>query len=233
VVLDFAGVNGLDSSSVLSFSKLLHHARDMDVAILFVNVRSGIEKLLRGALESAQPAEAMIFPDLDYALGWCEDKILSAAGYGASGETRTFTEYFAAFFTRPDLIPRLMNYLERLEVKAGFVLFEQGAPSTNCYFVESGEVTALLELGEKNGRKRLSTMNAGTVIGEMGLYLGTNRSATAIAEKESVLFRLSAESLKTIEERDLELAAALHRFFVRLLATRLVHANEEMAFLLG
>jgi len=34
----------------------------------------------------------------------------------------------------------------------------------------------------------------------MGLYLGTNRSATAIAEKESVLFRLSAESLKTIEE---------------------------------
>jgi len=34
----------------------------MDVAILFVNVRSGIEKLLRGALESAQPAEAMIFP---------------------------------------------------------------------------------------------------------------------------------------------------------------------------
>jgi SulP family sulfate permease len=146
---------------------------------------------------------------------------------------RTFTEYFAAFFTRPDLIPRLMNYLERLEVKAGFVLFEQGAPSTNCYFVESGEVTALLELGKKNGRKRLSTMNAGTVIGEMGLYLGTNRSATAIAEKESVLFRLSAESLKTIEERDLELAAALHRFFVRLLATRLVHANEEMAFLLG
>ena len=233
VVLDFSEVNGLDSSSVLSFSKLLQLANGMNVTVLFVNVRSGIEKLLRGALESAQPAEVMVFADLDYALGWCEDKILSAAGRGVAGETRTFTEYFAAFFTRPDLIPRLMNYLERLEVKAGFVLFEQGAPSTNCYFVESGEVTALLELGKKNGRKRLSTMNAGTVIGEMGLYLGTNRSATAIAEKESVLFRLSAESLKTIEERDLELAAALHRFFVRLLATRLVHANEEMAFLLG
>jgi len=59
-------------------------------------------------------------------LGGVKIKILSAAGYGASGETRTFTEYFAAFFTRPDLIPRLMNYLERLEVKAGFVLFETG-----------------------------------------------------------------------------------------------------------
>jgi Sulfate permease and related transporters (MFS superfamily) len=240
VVLDFTGVNGLDSSSTLSFSKLLQYAQGQNVTVLFVNVQREVEKLLKGAIDSVGPAgispgaaAAMFFPDLDYALGWCEDKILSAAGHGAAGEPHTFTGYFASFFTRPELIPRLMNYLERLEVKAGFVLFEQGAPSTNCYFVESGEVTALLKLPENNGHKRLSTMSAGTVIGEMGLYLGTKRSATAVAEKESVLFRLSAESLKTIEEKDLELAAALHRFFVRLLATRLVHANEEMAFLLG
>jgi SulP family sulfate permease len=95
--------------------------------------------------------------------------------------------------------------------------------------VESGEITALLEIG--SARKRLRTMGAGTVIGEMGLFLKTNRSATIVTERPSVLYRLSNKSLLTIEETDHQLAAGLHRFFVCLLSRRLAHANAEIALL--
>jgi SulP family sulfate permease len=134
-------------------------------------------------------------------------------------------------FEKQELMNRLMNHLERLEKQSGFVLFERGEPSTSMYFVESGEITAFIELSQEKVRKRLRTMGPGTVIGEMGLYLGTTRSATVVTEKASVLYRLSAESLDAIEKNDLELSSALHRFFVRLLANRLIHANEEIALL--
>ncbi|MDD5673616.1 MAG: SulP family inorganic anion transporter [Chitinivibrionales bacterium] len=240
IILDFAGVTGLDSSSILSFSKLLQGARLKRVTVLFVNLKEDVRNLLeQGRCAAALSAQVdghascgIVFPDLDYALGWCEDKIIAAAGAAEAEKTNTFKDYFSGLFGRPDLLPRLMGYLERLKVDAGFVLFKQGAPSENLYFVESGEVAALLEIPGVAARKRLRSMGAGTVIGEMGLYLGGLRSATIVAEKESVLFRLSETAFKAIEEKELDLAAALHRFFVSVLANRLMHTNEEVAFLM-
>ena len=238
-VLDFSGVNGLDSSSILSFSKLLQSAQNCHVSVLFVGITPPVAKLLEQGLpcvrskpKQAVTGAALIFDDLDYALQWCEDLLLAEEGISGAETTPTFAEHFSDLFHRPELIPRLVQKLERLEVGAGFVLFEQGSPGINLYFLESGEVTAFIDLPREKNRKRLRTMSAGTVIGEMGLYLGTNRSATVIAEKPCVLYRLSAEALKDIEEKDLELACALHRFFIGLLANRLTHANKELAFLL-
>lgn len=235
VILDFGHVTNLDSSSILSFSKLLQFTHTKRVSVLFASVNPGVtELLLEGKCipERESPLFAdTVFADLDHALGCCEDRVIAPTGPQLIERSSTFAEFFGALFERPELIPRLMDYLERLEAKTGFVLFEEGAPSRNLYFVESGTVTASINMGEGRPRKRLRTMGEGTVVGEMGLYLGANRTATIVAEKESILYRLSAEALQSIERDDLELACVLHRFFIRLLANRLAHANEEMAVL--
>jgi SulP family sulfate permease len=111
------------------------------------------------------------------------------------------------------------------------VLFQQGEPADDMVFVESGEVTAYLELAGGE-RKRLRTMGAGTVIGEMGLYLGTPRSATVVTERPSVLYRLTLKSFEKLEEEHGVLANMVHRFIVRTLANRLAHANREIFHLL-
>jgi SulP family sulfate permease len=129
------------------------------------------------------------------------------------------------------MIAHLRAYLERLEKPAGYVLFKQGQIADDLFFVESGEVTALLEL--PNGKStRLQTMGRGTVVGEMGLYRGKPRSGTVITNKPCVLYRLSTEAFKTIGEEDKELASAIHEFIVHVLANRLAHADSELANLL-
>ena len=64
-------------------------------------------------------------------------------------------------------------------------------------------------------------MRPGTVVGEVSMYLGVPRTATVIIGKPSILYHLSSEALQQMEERDPDLAAALHHFIARLLAERL------------
>jgi SulP family sulfate permease len=235
IVIDFSRVNGMDSSSTLSFSKLLQSAEARNIRVLFAGMQESVARLLEHeeciAPDACAPAggQCIAFPDIDHALGFCEDALIESEEKALTGPAETFTGYFSSLFARPDLLPRLMKHLERVEADTGFVLFRQNAPSDDLYFVESGEITALLEIG--SARKRLRTMGAGTVIGEMGLFLKTNRSATIVTERPSVLYRLSNKSLLTIEETDHQLAAGLHRFFVCLLSRRLAHANAEIALL--
>ena len=265
VVLDFSGVSSLDSSSIMSFAKLLQCSQACGALTLFAGMSDDIAahllqgKCLEATSNGPRPGMGIAAVDLDHALGFCEDRLLSEEDPAHQEESASFAEFFAHLFPKPELVPRLMGYLERIETDAGYVLFRESEPSTDLYFVESGEVTALLMLPAASGpqapesarakirtpvtpqpfgktafletgrARRLRTMGAGTVIGEMGLFMNTPRSATVVTEKKSVLYRLTAESLKKIEAEDLALACALDRFFIGLLANRLVHANAEIA----
>ena len=156
--------------------------------------------------------------------------MLTGARLSCSGVPCSLKEHLADFFPDPAMIDRLMQYLERIEEPAGYRLFVKGTPAKHLYFIESGTVTAYLESGSGT-RKRLRTMGAGTVVGEIGLYLGMPRSASVYTDGPSVLYRLRADDLARMEKQDTELASAFHRFIVRLVAGRLMHANEELQML--
>jgi SulP family sulfate permease len=79
---------------------------------------------------------------------------------------------------------------------------------------------------------RLQTMSPGTVVGEVTLYLGTARTASVIAETPATVYRLTRPRLEDMERDDPELAAAVHRLFARLLASRLTDALQTMNALL-
>jgi CRP-like cAMP-binding protein len=65
----------------------------------------------------------------------------------------------------------------------------------------------------------------------MGVYLAARRSATVRASTSATVLRLKKTKLNEIEARSPTLAIALHRIFVRLLASRLEHANQQTAAL--
>jgi SulP family sulfate permease len=64
------------------------------------------------------------------------------------------------------------------------------------------------------------------MIGEIGFYLGTLRSASVIADKPGTAFRLSREALTRMEAERPEFAAALHQFMAEMLAERLLHITQ-------
>lgn len=86
----------------------------------------------------------------------------------------------------PNNTARLMEYVEKKQVSAGQTLIRQGDPADALYFIESGFATAHLELPDGR-RSRLRTMCCGTIIGEVGLYLGAARTATILATEPTTV----------------------------------------------
>jgi SulP family sulfate permease len=99
------------------------------------------------------------------------------------------------------------------------------------YFVEEGMVTAQLETDDGQ-IVRLRSMRGGTTVGEMGLYMGTPRTADVIASRSSLVFRLSAEALERMRRQDPEVAALLHEWIARQLAERLAANNRTIEALM-
>src|SRR5262249_40738827 len=79
---------------------------------------------------------------------------------------------------------------------------------------------------------RLRTMGAGTVVGELGLYLGCSASAAVVADRPSTLYHLSLDAFTQLEQTDPEVATALHKCMVRLVGARLANHNKTLQALL-
>jgi SulP family sulfate permease len=60
------------------------------------------------------------------------------------------------------------------------------------------------------------------------VYTGARRSADVVADEPTVVLRLALATLKRLESDDPALAARMHKFVARVLAARLVAANEQI-----
>jgi SulP family sulfate permease len=126
-----------------------------------------------------------------------------------------------------DEASKLMRYLERIEVAEGHLLIRQDDPADDVYIVESGRVTAQMELADGK-TVRLLTMGAGSIVGQEELYLGTSRSASVLTEAPSVIYRLSGGALHRMERDEPDLAIALHHFMSRVLTERLAASQRTL-----
>jgi SulP family sulfate permease len=230
MVLDFARVNGLDSSAVSSFVKLKQFAEAHTIQLVLTSLSSAMQcQLERGGL--AKSPIVCQGPTLDAGVEWCEEQILATAEPLICDPQDSLENQLGRVFHRSSDIARLMDYLEKEAVGAAKLLIRQGDPPDAIYFIESGLATAQLELPD--GRSvRLRTMRCGTIIGEVGLYLGTARTATVLTTEPSTLYRLSADAIRRMEEQDPEIAAALHKWIARLMAERLAENNNTLAAML-
>jgi len=224
-------VNSLDSSACFSFLKLKQVAQRAGVTLAFASLPPGIERQLRqSGCIADDGGTGRVFPDLDHGIEWCEDQILRAAHQRSSGSPLAAAQ-LAALFVSEDQVPRFLSYLEPLEVPAGFFLFRQGDHTEAVYFVESGRLTVTRELADGQVR-RLRTIGAGTVVGEIGLYTGAVRSASIVTDESSRLYRLSAKAHQRMQEEAPQLAAAFGRFVICTVAERLSHREKELQLLL-
>ncbi|MHB8111686.1 MAG: SulP family inorganic anion transporter [Syntrophorhabdaceae bacterium] len=234
VVLDFRLVNGVDSSAVNSFSKMKEQALSRGYALVFAQLSSeAFTSLSRGGFDLADTGIFRIFPDLDLAVEWCENGILAADGMLSGMEAHPIEIEFKNFFS-PDApeIAAFMKYTERKEVPGGFCLIRQNDPPHSLYYLESGRATVNLE--DASGQSvRLRTLNPGTVIGELGLYLRQPSTASVITETPSVFYRITVDAMQRMERDEPHIAAVFHRFIVRRLGERLMYTNRSLTALLN
>jgi SulP family sulfate permease len=213
MILDFRRVTGLDSSAVLSFTKVVQLAGVAGFELILVSVPEEIRAQLTagGILQEELPVT--VEADLDRGVQRAEDALLQAASGDLAGRA-------GGIELPPGDLDALGRYLEPTQIEAGAVLIRQGDPSDELFLLDEGTLTVQLETGTGEV-VRLRRLSAGTVVGEIALYLGTPRTATVVADEACRLRRLSRASLETMERENPALAASLHRAFVRLMSERL------------
>ncbi len=226
VLLDFGAVTGLGASATLGFKRLEQVARECGFTTFFTSVPLELEAHME-ALGYRMEGEGVcrVALNLDYALEWCEDRILEENGLLDTRE-ETLATLLSGTFPEPRLIPLLLKCLERVEIPRKQAVFHQGDASDAMYFLESGRVH--VELTLPGGKVlRLKKMGPGTVFGEMGLYTSAPRSATVLATEKCVVYRLSVERFALVQQKAPQLAAAVNRFIVALLAERVAEENAK------
>jgi sulfate permease, SulP family len=230
LVIDFQRVTGLDSSAVLAFLKIQQLTEVRDAILVLCGVALSVERQLeRGGFAGLEGVR--VFPDLDHAAEWCEDRVLEEAGVSAAMSTEPLATLLRDGLGMTVDPARLMPYLETVDVSEGEEVIRQGEAADDLFFLESGSLTAVLTRPE-GGTVRLRTMAPGVAVGEVGMYLRSHRTASVVSETDSRLHRLSRRSLEEMQARDPELAAELHRAFASLLAQRLTDTMETMDLLL-
>jgi SulP family sulfate permease len=230
LLLDFAKVSGLDSTAMLSFSKMKQVLQDRRITILVTGPSAELlNQLEKGEFVSKDEDAATAFADLDHGLEWVENKILNTANLPQESNI-ALKDMFHQLLPDETHLEDLFNFLEKKEVKTGDYLMRQADSPDNIYFVESGQVTAQLEFPNQPP-VRLETMKSGRVIGELGFYLGQKRTAAVVADEPSIIYLLSAKNLAKMEKKSPEVASYFHQLIIQLMAERTTHLIRTVAAL--
>lgn len=227
VVIDFRQVSGLDSSAVLTFNKILKLARKHDFIVVLTNLLPEFEAaLIRGQGLNVQSDRCQILPDLDRGLEWCEQQVLG--NIAESSEIPTpLTDHLSRLFLTPQQAQQFVTYLEHHDLPAEHYIFRQGEIRPELYFIESGQVSVLLEL-EDGRTKRLQTCSGGHLLGEMRFYDKVPLSSSVVTDTPTQVYSLSRATFQRMAAEAPELVQALQQHIVEILCESLIRRGEQL-----
>ena len=227
IILDYRQVLGIDSSAVMSLTRLHQFAEREGFSIIFSEVPPHVERVLRTSGILRADGVSQLYTNLDSALEWCEDQLLSEL-VRPEDALRSTEEWLASEIGSKELLARLLTRLEKVEYQTGASVFIQGEQGDSLYLLYAGRVTVLYDTVEGTPL-RLRSFVGHTVVGEMGLYRTMPRGASVRADVPTAAYRLSRTAMEEMEQDDPALASAFHRFIVRMLSARIDFANREIA----
>ena len=119
----------------------------------------------------------------------------------------------------PDEQLRLIAFgAVRLELVAGQVLFRQAVKAPCGYVVSSGKLE--LTVDEGKGKKAVATCEAGSLVGEIALFIDTKRPATAVAVSASPVIEIDRKLITRMLNEYPHIAVSLRaKLAARLTAT--------------
>ena len=126
-----------------------------------------------------------------------------------------------------DRVAQLAPHLKARDFAAGELLIEAGAQARSLYFLTAGRVNVSITVSSGVTR-RVSTIDAGNVFGELAIFGQSRRTADVMAASDGKLLELGADAILELAAEEPKLHAALALAVGRSLADRLGRANREI-----
>ena len=245
LLLDFRDVVDIDSGGMSWISRLAKLA-DARRAILVLSDLSPQTRrqFLRfiGTTDSAGADLATsihLATDMDQALQWCEDQLLSgdysqadasALPTGTDAQTLVSLDEEALAWTS-QFIAKAGAYLKRESYPAGASLWHDGDESVHLYLIESGEIE-VDSVSANGSHKRHFGIGSGSVFGEVSFFLQSPRIGTATFSQDTVLYSLSRDQLEAMAQQQPELALELQNRVLTMEAMLLAEDFHSVDFMM-
>jgi CRP-like cAMP-binding protein len=113
----------------------------------------------------------------------------------------------------PDALRVLAISTEKMHLRLGDTLFEEGEPADGAFVVIAGAVR--LKRAKDKPLDEPQIVRGGALIGETALIIETDRAATAIALEPSTLYRITRVVFLRMLESDVEAANSLRETIAR------------------
>ena len=232
VLIDFSNMQGIDSSAVNCFLKIKQLAdQNKNLFLLFSQLNSQILAALKqcGILNSSNWKND--FQDLDRALEWCENRIL-AQSHLTQTTPETIEDVLTDIFSDSIDATAFSQYLRPRQLKSKQILFKAGDASDAIYFLIAGELSVVSEIDVQNWIRHRK-IGKGAIVGEMGYYTQSKRSAKVMAAQTSFVLELSAANIKKMEKQLPHVAFKFQNYLIRLLSRRLIQKTDEVNYILS
>ena len=230
VILDFGMVSGADSSAFVSLAKLRTFCDKQGVTIVYASLSSANRTALERAGFFGAKKHQHSFADLNAALAWCEDQLLGNAGLDSDTGLADFEPWLQRQLGSSVEPADLFAYLERKDITNSQILYREGEPADTIDLVAAGQLAVEIALAD-GGSLLMRRIKTQTVIGEMGFFRRSARSATVSSDGPAVLYTLTLINFEKMRRERPDLANAFDDFILRVLADRIEFANRQVASL--
>lgn len=226
ILLDMQRVVNADTSTGNSLTRLKQFCDQAGIELQLSALNTTLEKRFKAVglpiKDHFWPGHILLHKSLEKALEFIENKLIKdlptekpATAYQLLKEKLKLTDRQAN---------KLVDYFSRLTFKNREWIIKQGMQDSHLYLIFTGQVEVLLERPDQP-MLRLKKMRSGTLLGEMGLYTGQPRAASARAIGDVELLAIDTKNLELMEVEEPEMAICFHRYVVQLQSERLQESN--------
>ena len=173
------------------------------------------------------------FSELDAAIEWCEDELLAELEPHDAVLVVPLEAHEIATGLTADDLARLASALDLRRWVSGELVVRAGQPARELFLVSSGTLSVSVSLTQGSGSRRLSTLSAGMVFGELAFLGSERRTADVMADTEVRAWVLDADRFKQLGERFPVLRAAILENLLRIVARTARRMTDEIALLAG
>ncbi len=185
LVIDFARVGAIDEGALNLLMTLIDALHGAGVSVLLTGLNTArylVNRTLKARIANLDELPLLACEDVDHALEWCEDQLLSAHPGFDDAAAPLSAQAFCAGFDAAEMA-LLESLLEPQSYARGTYLCREGDPADSLFFITRGRVSVNIPLA-KFRAGRISTMGPGSAVGEMAMLDRGKRSADIVADDD-------------------------------------------------
>ncbi|MBL0125417.1 MAG: SLC26A/SulP transporter family protein [Betaproteobacteria bacterium] len=238
VIIDMKRVQSIDVTAAHLFNQIRDTIRERGAKLVLSGIRENHptgrnlhEFLGKAGLWHPQSKTVRIFPELDAAIAWVEDRLLGEIEYAPDAETPMRLQEMELFANYKDeTLQDLEASMKICRYQAGETIYARGTIGDELYWVRRGTVrqVASLDAGKK---KPVASFGRGDFFGGLAFLDNQPRPNDAIALTPTEVYVLSREQFNQIALGHKKLAFNLVHAMARTLAMRLRRTELKLTML--